>query len=99
MEARSGFRNALVKIVSLVVLAGTMILGRAWLGREPARVRDAAGRTWYIKRGNNAARRAEESCWSLDERAAYLDGPYAGSEELTFCCGPPDKSSLECDRP
>lgn len=99
MDDRSPLRKAIIEVVSLLLVAITIILGRAWLRREPPRFRDAAGRSWYFQRGEGAAAVAATFCNNLDERTVYLDGPYASGELVSYCCGPPNLTSSACDMP
>lgn len=96
---RSPLRKAVIQVVSLLLIAVTIVLGRAWLRREPPRMRDAGGTSWYYQDGEHAAAVATAFCNNLDGRAAYLDGPYASSNLVTYCCGPPNMTSSACDMP
>jgi hypothetical protein len=98
-DDRSPLRRAVIKLVSLIG-AGAIIIGvNAWLDWEPPKIRDVAGRTWYVERGDGAPEAAAATCRALDGRAVYWGGPYASGKVVSFCCGPPNASSSACDMP
>jgi len=99
MDERSPLRRAVIKFVISLVVASAIILGWGLLRREPPRIRDAAGRTWYLERSDNPFAAAIDACDSLGERAVYPDGPYAGGGVVSYCCGPPFATSSACDMP